>query len=340
LITPGTYDVDCSYFNSYDQVLVLTGKTIDNSVPYAKSSFKNLLKSLDTVFSIGAGIEIINNIETLIIKAKEDFYDNTTIIKDLGEVDKVEISVNKDLIINELSIGYPKQEYQQGTDPSNETNQGSTYAMTLESLPAPKKIDLISIYRADYTGLIDILANNIYDNQDIFFLHIKWDTPSFPLRQVPKDENLRKSYAPVITYVVYNALITPQRCYNNWVKYFNSIFYGVTNAQIGFELINSDTDNIHNETTTNFGNWISENSCALFANNLFFKPINFKFTAIIEKDFLSEFINNPYGIYQFTYNGNIYYGFLFDEAKIKVTENSSAELTLLCAGITDLILLK
>lgn len=112
-------------------------------------SLSDLLDSLDAVFNIGFGVEVIDNKQKLVVEQKDFFYQNEVKIKLPNQVSNVKRKTEKQDIFSSIEIGYDK---------------GGNYSDTL-GLDEPNiltnRITPIKKNKADYKKVSSIRADDI-----------------------------------------------------------------------------------------------------------------------------------------------------------------------------------
>lgn len=114
-----------------------------------KISLSDLLSSLDAVFNIGYGVEVIDNKQKLVVEKKEFFYQNEVKIKLPNQVSNVKRKTEKQDIFSSIEIGYDK---------------GGNYSDTLgldEPNVLTNRITPIKKNKADYKKVSSIRADDI-----------------------------------------------------------------------------------------------------------------------------------------------------------------------------------
>lgn len=117
------------------------------------TSISDFMKSFNTVWQLGAGIERFGNKEYYRVEHVSHFYQDFVVLK-LGGVSNIKRSTRNDYIYSSIEIGYQKPnseslyEEAQGLD---EFNLATTYTTPITALT--NKLDLRAPYRADGYGM-------------------------------------------------------------------------------------------------------------------------------------------------------------------------------------------
>jgi hypothetical protein len=186
------------------------------SVPKLFTSYEYLFEQCRKIFNIGWGFD--NNETELKIARIEEFY-KSTIVVDVGLVDKAIFTTAKDLIYGTIMVGYNKWEAEEynGLDEMNTERQ---YRRNIDSNPT--ELDLMSdIISAGYTIEITRRKNQArtgtsdwrYDD-DLFIVHaIVEDANLYAYRGI--DANPDNVYSPNTRM---NYALTPARSLMRWFK--------------------------------------------------------------------------------------------------------------------------
>lgn len=114
-----------------------------------KISLSNLIDSLDAVFNVGYGVEVIDNKQKLVVEKKDFFYQKEVKIKLPNQVSNVKRRTQKQEIFSSIEIGYDK---------------GGNYSDTLgldEPNVLTNRITPIKKNKADYKKVSSIRADDI-----------------------------------------------------------------------------------------------------------------------------------------------------------------------------------
>jgi hypothetical protein len=208
------------------------------SVPKLFVSYEYLFEQCRKIFNIGWGFD--NNETELKIARIEEFY-KSTIVVDVGLVDKAIFTTAKDLIYGTIMVGYNKWEAEEynGLDEMNTERQ---YRRNIDSNPT--ELDLMSdIISAGYTIEITRRKNQArtgtsdwrYDD-DLFIVHaIVEDANLYAYRGI--DNGAANIYSPSTRM---NYVLTPVR---NLLRWFKSIAAATPIATNESQIFTSGTGN-------------------------------------------------------------------------------------------------
>jgi hypothetical protein len=285
------------------------------SVPKLFVSYEYLFEQCRKIFNIGWGFD--NNETELKIARIEEFY-KSTIVVDVGLVDKAIFTTAKDLIYGTIMVGYNKWEAEEynGLDEMNTERQ---YRRNIDSNPT--ELDLMSdMIAAGYTIEITRRKNQArtgtsdwrYDD-DLFIVHaIVEDANLYAYRGV--DNGAANIYSPATRM---NYVLTPVR---NLLRWFKSISAATPIATNESQIFTSGTGNYiatgEMTATCQIENQpITENatiSTAIMGDVYYETPIwkteYVTFTAPFSMADFEDVKVNPYGAIRFRCSDTYYIG--------------------------------
>lgn len=345
-ITTPEFNFDVSIFNSYINELVITTgfwiRTEDSGIidyPNISMTLNDFYKSMRAVASVGMSIELISGIETLVFKKIADFFDDSTEIENVGIVDDTfELSLHEKCV-NSVKIGYPEKSYE-FTQDICETNSTSIYTVGIRKFAA--QMDLMSSFRGDGSGIIDIELGSVND-EDIFFV---WLADSGLGYYKKKFTWCRRISNNLTMIPLVNAIISPERNMIANKDLITSFTYGVEYDKYNLTVsttIKSKKDNntyknvIDCEYSLDGGTtYLREREGLLLSDGTrFLLPFTFTFTCQVSDTFLDKIKATPYGYITFNVNGNNFKGFI-EKLKFKPTGKSQCNFTLISTADNDL----
>jgi hypothetical protein len=301
-----------------------------------KTSMQDYFKSFFARFSTGLSIKD----ELLIIEHLSAFFDST-IIADLGIVDEAESSVAEDLMANTIKAGYAKQEYADANG-KYEVNQGQIWSTPITKII--RELDMQSPYRADPFG-IELLRINYEqkkttdteNDNDNFFLNI--GTEEFYDSDL--DIHYYKLNRPAYTSVTgiphpdsaFNLGMTPK-----WGLFFNSAYlHSIFDLMDPLNFKQESADKNTDLVTELSGVTVTENEIIQIGGlePQLFRPYYITIKTKVPINLLELLKANPYGKIKFTYNGTVFYGYLFDGG-IKPANQEGQTWKLISAAGNDL----
>jgi hypothetical protein len=285
------------------------------SVPKLFTSYEYLFEQCRKIFNIGWGFD--NNETELKIARIEHFY-KSTIVVDVGLVDKAIFTTAKDLIYGTIMVGYNKWEAEEynGLDEMNTERQ---YRRNIDSNPT--ELDLMSdMIAAGYTIEITRRKNQAttgtsdwrYDD-DLFIVHaIVEDGNLYAYRGI--DANPDNVYSPNTRM---NYALTPARSLMRWFKSIAAAQPTVANENFIFT---SGTGNYIAQGQMLYncpieGSTLSEKETidvSNFDNDYYITPIwkteYVTFTAPFSMADFEDVKVNPYGAIRFRCSDTYYIG--------------------------------
>jgi hypothetical protein len=303
----------------------------------AKTTFKDLMRTLFTVYKITASIEKKNGIDTLVLYQIASVFPNE-IIMSTNNVTNFRLGVASDYLYNKVIAGHPTQDYGDASpDSSIEFNVESEFRIT--NLSVNNELDLHSAYRADTAGIKLSMSDikNMPDEEELFICVIQryWDGAKFDWEFEPS--SVRQNN--VVTSC-YNGRISPRRLVEYHSAFLSSVRYGNNPGVI--EFVSTNLYNRINETkwqnsTTPPANpdYVLESSGYQLPAAQLFHPLYIEFDTDLPVDIINLMLAKPYGRIQFTYLDNVFSGYLISVA-IKLFGKCTGKLKLLCSPDNDL----
>jgi len=303
----------------------------------AKTSFKDLLRTLFVLYKITASIEKRGGKDTLVLYQIDSVFP-ADIILSTDNVTNFKLSVANDYFYNKVMAGHVTQDYGDATeDSSREFNVESEFRIT--NLPVNIELDLRTAYRADTTGIklamVDI--HSMPDEEELFICVIQryFDVDHF-------DWELEPGFVKQndVSTACYNARISPRRLIEYHSDFLSSVRYGNDPGQIEFV-----STNLYNQSNyTRYVNstippdppeFVHEGSGYQLSAAQLFHPIYIEFETDLPVDLLNLLMAKPYGRIEFRYLENTYSGYLIN-VSIKLAGKCSGKLKLLCSPDNDL----
>lgn len=233
-ISNGQYTAQSTFLQSIQDVVVTCGdaiRRIDGSV--IKTSLRDFFTSYSSDFGLGLGM--MGN--TLRLEEKAFWVQYTDVI-DLGEVSKMKVSPANDLLINNIKIGSPNQDYD---DVNGKQEFNTTHEYSAPITRVAKELNLISVYRKDCYGIeftrLNLDGKTTTDSDsdnDLFMIHIE-DAPRgdgfYHL-----DRTLNVGATGLLTPdTVFNLFLTPVRGLIRNGSYIRSLFYKLDSKFLIFQ---------------------------------------------------------------------------------------------------------
>jgi len=277
--------------------------------PILKTNFKDLFTSLNRNLEIAGSI----NNKKFIIEAKKTAYNNT-LLYDLGEIKDAKFDFYEPLLANSIKLGYANQDYDDlnGRDEFNNTSEFKAPITRVNKL-----YDLTAPYRADMFGVeftrINLQGKTTTDNNsdnDVFMLDVEYD---FTDADGIENYKLRRPSFTSITGLIdpqsaFNIDLSPKRIFNKHGAWIRGMMWPLTTEKITFQT----TDKNPLLKTVQGGVTIQENADVVISDlePNYFIPITAKFETIVPENLVDIMQSNSTGLFQFTYNGDTYKGWV------------------------------
>ncbi|MDR1581661.1 MAG: hypothetical protein LBS55_00100 [Prevotellaceae bacterium] len=263
-----------------------------------KTSFSDFIKNLNCLYDIG--VRPNNKDSEYTVAEKRSVLDRNNELLNLGRVQDIKIEpLDNNWMFNGVKIGYEKQEYDYPLGRQE-------FAVTLEftnGLKIPNKVlDLVSKYRADYTGIH--LLHYDYMNSDK--KDSKSDNDIFLILASLKDGKWQAIKGDSVTIIsgmdgdgYFNILLSPHWCLRRKAAYFKSIL-----DKLPKRLKYTSSTETLSDLTSKFGLVIKEKSDEIIpgSEDILFRPFTFKFDCIIPRNLAQLLGDSPSGYFRFQYN--------------------------------------
>lgn len=333
-LTEGNYTGESNFLKNKKDLVYTCGNALrvleDSKI---KISFSTFFQSIPF---IGCGVKG----NKIIIESLETFFDDSTILLDLGEVSDANITFAEDLVGNVLKTGYPKQDYND-VNGKYEFNQGQVRSTPM--LKVVKELDLMSQVRADALGAelmrINLEKKKTTDNEsdnDSFMLNIE-TTLNVDIDGVEYYNLYRPAYSAVVAlphYETYfNTELSPTKRTLKYGRLLRSLF-DFSDLK-SFKITSSDK-NVDLSTTLS-GTTILESDPIQIGSlgDKLFLPYYLNFVTKVPVNLLELMEANQYGYVKFSWNGKPWYGFLMD-GSIKPDDRDKQTWKLLSSPRNDL----
>jgi hypothetical protein len=265
-ITNGAYVPQSTYLQTIQDIVVTCGDAIRGITgSVIKTSLRDFFTSFNSHFGIGMGMLG----STLRLEEKAYWVQYTDVI-DLGEVSKMKVSPATDLLINNIKIGTPNQDYD---DVNGKQEFNTTHEYSAPITRVAKDLNLISVYRADCYGIeftrLNLDGKTTTDNEsdnDVFIIHIE-DAPRVD-GFYHLDRSLNTGATGLLTpATVFNLYLTPARALRRNGNYIRSLFYKLDAKYLTFQTTDKNDAVVAGGITENADVQISSLGTALFSCN-------------------------------------------------------------------------
>lgn len=343
LYTQGKYGLDMTALttlessNLFRYVLTNHAALKTYRMTNAKTTFKDLMRTLFTLCKITASIEKVGGLDTLVLYQIGSVFPADVIIS-TDNVTNFKLSVATDYFYNKVIAGHLTQDYGDATeDSSREFNVETEFRIT--NLPVNNELNLVTAYRADTAGIKLAMSDlkNMPDEEELFicvidrtFVVDHWDW-KFESGFVKQNN---------VTTSTYNARISPRRIIEYHSDFLSSVRYGNDPGQIEFI-----STNLYNHLNyTRYQNttippeppdFVHEGSGYQLPASQLFHPLFIEFDTDLPVNLIKLLMAKPYGKIQFTYQGTVFSGFLIS-ISIKLYGKCSGKIKLLSSADNDL----
>jgi hypothetical protein len=327
-ISGGTYTAQSDYLaNQINDVVVTCGdaiRGIDDAV--IKTSLRDFFTSFNSHFGLGMGMLG----STLRLEPKSFWVQYTDVI-DLGEVSKMKVSPANDLLINNIKVGTPNQDYDD-VNGKQEFNTTSEYSAPITRVA--KELNLVSVYRADCYGIeftrLNLDGKTTTDNDsdnDVFMIHIEDAPQGDGLYHL--DRSLNAGAAGLLSpATVFNLYLTPARALRRNGDYIRSLFYKLESRYLTFQTADKNDDVVAGGITENADVQVASLSPALFSCNYL------EFETKVPIDTLELLRANPLKAFAGTWAGFSFVG-IPDKISVQPGDNGAQTFKLLAAPTQD-----
>jgi len=210
-VAPG-YPVKSDLLEGLSWMALTSGLALRDIHPVVlKTSFEEFFKAMDALYNIGMGIEIIDNLPTLVIEELSYFLDDE---ENMGteRVSDFKVSGSTDLQYNSVKVGFDDKSTGDGIGMNGryEFNAGQQYSLNLTKVV--KTLDKTCKFRADIFGIEMIVMEGRSENKamdsdnSVFMFHVN------------PDGTLYRDYTVVDGFfneeqadTVYNLIFSPKR---------------------------------------------------------------------------------------------------------------------------------
>lgn len=328
-ITDGQYTGQSAFLDSIKDVVITCGdaiRGIDGAV--IKTSLRDFFTSYNSDFGIGMGM--LGNALRLEDKA---FWVQYTDVIDLGEVSKMKVSPATDLIINNLKIGSPNQDYD---DVNGKQEFNTTHEYSAPITRVAKELNLVSVYRKDCYGIeftrLNLDGKDTTDNDsdnDVFMIHIEDNPRGDGFYHL--DRALNAGATGLITpSTVFNLYLTPTRGVFRNGNYIRSLFYKLDAKYLMFQT----TDK--NDAVVAGGLPENENIQIVAIGDPLFSCNYLEFETKVPVNIFELLNANPLKAFSGTWAGFSFVG-IPDKVSAQPGDNASQTFKLLASPTTDLL---
>lgn len=337
-VTEGNFTAAISnFFTKYKNVVLTSGNAIRGLEDATlKIKWTDFFKWWDSFSSVGLN----EKLKVVDLDEKENLIDAVNTIK-LPEPasDSFKVSVAKDLLFNELQIGYPEIKNDVGVLNGNEeTNTKMIFSLGTTKSPAvldkisPVKASPYEIEKIRVTTLSKDTTDYKADN-DTFALEIE-DQLQPATDTIPAHYKLDRSLNPGATGVlepatIFNIGLSPKRNFDRNGSTIHSFLYLSDNKTLKFISADKNDKMIANglveKADVNIGSLAAK----------FLDPVLFDFDIEAPEDLEDMLDINPLQLFEFPFQGDTYFG-LLEKVSVAPSSNAAQSYQLLSHAKNDL----
>lgn len=328
-ISNGQYTAQSDYLaNEINDVVITCGdaiRGIEGAV--IKTSLRDFFTSYNSHFGLGMGM--MGN--TLRLEQKSFWVQYTDVI-DLGEVSKMKVSPATDLLINNIKVGTPNQEYD---DVNGKQEFNTTHEYSAPITRVAKELNLVSVYRADCYGIeftrLNLDGKDTTDNDsdnDVFIIHIEDAPQGDGLYHL--DRSLNSGATGLLSpATVFNLHLTPARALMRNGDYIRSLFYKLDSRYLTFQTSDKNDVVVAGGITENADVQLASLASALFSCNYL------EFETKVPYNLFDLLNANPLKAFAGTWAGFSFVG-IPDKIAAQPGDNGAQTYKLLASPTTDL----
>lgn len=328
-ISNGQYTAQSDYLaNQINDVVITCGdaiRGIEGSV--IKTSLRDFFTSYNSHFGLGMGM--MGN--TLRLEQKSFWVQYTDVI-DLGEVSKMKVSPASDLLVNNIKVGTPNQEYD---DVNGKQEFNTTHEYSAPITRVAKELNLVSVYRADCYGIeftrLNLDGKDTTDNDsdnDVFIIHIEDAPQGDGLYHLDRSLNIGAT-GLLSPATVFNLYLTPARALMRNGDYIRSLFYKLDSRYLTFQTSDKNDAVVAGGITENADVQLASLASPLFSCNYL------EFETKVPYNLFDLLNANPLKAFTGTWAGFTFVG-IPDKISAQPGDNGAQTYKLLASPTTDL----
>jgi len=266
---------------------------LNTTIPY---SLETLFSSLQAIYCLGMGIEIIDGVEKVVIEPMAHFFNNQIILDVSNRIapETIEKQYYPELAFNRISVGYNSFDYRAlgGVYEYNSTSKFTTVIS-----PVDKELNIVSPYRADMSGVLALIKEptenkDVSGESDIFILDTVRKEGGYIVRSV---EDFEQSEDLSNMDILINLAISPKRNLLRWGSYLRGFLEKYLTSLIIWQTSDKNTKLSSTETGQST---ITENSDIVVSDlaDPLWHPETFDIEVPIKETDIDYINANPYGI--------------------------------------------
>lgn len=303
LFYSGFFGKTDSEFQSYGEIgdgaydAITNGRLIRQYPNQALNlNLRHLFQTFDAIYNLGLGYDRIN--DRFYIEQKTAFYDNSYLMFDLGEVAGLKIMPAMDEYFSKITGGYENEGDYEEYQGAYEFNVKREYSI---SPPVKEEKIIQGKYNLDSIG-IELTRRKQYSSNAS--LDTRFDQNTYIIRTDGTSPVLSSNvtgFAGIEMY--YNTMLTPRQNMLRWSNVLRAALYK-NGDPVKYQNSSKVVSMIYDST-----NEFSDIQQAEL-NTALFRPEFYEFESYINTEILSILNNNPHGYVRFSYESEIYEGYL------------------------------
>lgn len=328
-ISDGAYTGISDYLtNEINDVVVSCGDAIRGITgSVIKTSLRDFFTSFNSDFGLALGM-----LGAELRLEPKSFWVQYTDMIDLGEVSKMKVSPANDLLVNNIKIGSPNQEYD---DVNGKEEFNTTQERSAPITRVSRELNLVSLYRKDCYGIeftrLNLDGKTTTDNKsdnDVFMIHIE-DNPQTD-GTYKLDRSLNAGATGLLTpSTVFNLYLTPARAIRRNGNYIRSLFYKLDHKYLKFQTTDKNDQVVAGGITENADIQIASLDAPLFSCNYL------EFETKVPLNLLELLKANPLKAFTGTWAGFSFVG-IPEKISVQPGDNGAQTYKLLASPSTDL----
>jgi hypothetical protein len=279
--------------------------------PRIKTSLQDFYENIGCLFDVG--IKVFNEDNLVQMVDKRAIFNRDNHLLDLGNVTEMRIKSLDDFLLNEVSVGYEKQEYNY---PLGRQEFANELLFTNALKVSSKALDKVCKYRADYTGVhllhYDYTNNPKKDTKTDDSIFLLWAVKNYETNKWEASDAGIVVHAGLEGGGYFNLTISPHRNLRRQAAYFASIMDKLNPK----EFIYRSSNETQSDLVSKYQNQllVEKSDEDFTGTDILFKPIYFEFDCIVPKN-LTQFVGeNPSGYFTFEFNNIKLKGFPLEMA--------------------------
>lgn len=339
-ISTGTYAVKSDFLDSLDNlptsaILAITGKHFRKCQAILKTSLSDFFQSLNGIWNIGMGVEIIDEVETLVLEEKSYFFTDDPIAT-FDDVTALKISAARQYVHNSIRGGYENHDYDYNVLPDGSYECNTTVSFDIAIKKIKSEYDIVSRYRADWSGMYMASISSVGDptvdygeDDDIYIVQVYYTSNDTVTIKTGLVTNTNGSSAWK------NTGLSPRRNILRHTNYINSFTWNLAGlGTFGAGFLSGEKNE-----GENYVNGVAEYDYITLDNDpslMLFKPFLIEFETPVDFTMMEIMATDGRGLVTVEYKGVTLQGFVV-EISASPRNQKKINVVMLCNPQTDLL---